>query len=466
MQDRLGRLGVQPPGGDLVLDDSGRLVRSLGRAVRARLGERVVDVGRRQHASGGRERRRLAPAVVARSRRDAHGGSAAVTASGARAGACARTRSVRYGCRRTRSRSSAVSGPGALPDRVGHADATDVVDERGPAHGRHGVIVETKTPGGGFGEVGHAGRVPEGPRRLEVREVCDGAADRIELLLAYVAPGRRLGGERRLPRLVQVGQQLSRGATEHRGERRVVGRTGPSVHDGDRRLETPGPVEHLGVARERHHARRPADRLTGGAGREALAVPALERLQQAALHSLWESEPLRQPARDFAGGRVHLARAPLPLGEGGRQLGDAARRGDRTHEPRQLLAAARGVDRRERRPSSDLVTERCAHHVRVGRAAEVAQLRRVVDDRQLPGLHARRLGEPRGDHARAQRMLERLSHAKVGRERDRGHHLGQAELLHMRIFAQWRPTESPMSQNIGGHRPTNSARRSALPRSS
>ena len=51
-----------------------------------------------------------------------------------------------------------------LPDRVRHADASEVVRERGAAHERDGVVREAHSPRGGLGELGHARRVLAQPR--------------------------------------------------------------------------------------------------------------------------------------------------------------------------------------------------------------------------------------------------------------------------------------------------------------
>ena len=61
-----------------------------------------------------------------------------------------------------------------LPDRVRHADAAEVVRERGASHERDGVRRQAHAPGGGLGELGHARRVLAQPRRLEAGDRGDG----------------------------------------------------------------------------------------------------------------------------------------------------------------------------------------------------------------------------------------------------------------------------------------------------
>ena len=53
---------------------------------------------------------------------------------------------------------------GLLPDRIGHADAAEVMCERGASHERDGGVWEAHTPGGGLGELRHARRVLAQPR--------------------------------------------------------------------------------------------------------------------------------------------------------------------------------------------------------------------------------------------------------------------------------------------------------------
>ena len=54
--------------------------------------------------------------------------------------------------------------PRLLPDGIRHADAAKVVCECGAPYERDGRVREAHAPGGGLGELGHAGRVLAKPR--------------------------------------------------------------------------------------------------------------------------------------------------------------------------------------------------------------------------------------------------------------------------------------------------------------
>src|SRR5438874_9914903 len=71
---------------------------------------------------------------------------------------------------------------GFLPGCVRHADAAEVVRERGPPHECHGSFRQSETPGRGLREIGYTRRVLAKPRRLETGERGDGREGGIDLL--------------------------------------------------------------------------------------------------------------------------------------------------------------------------------------------------------------------------------------------------------------------------------------------
>ena len=73
VQDRLGRLRVEPAVGDLALEHVSCFAGVEGGAMGARFGQRVVDVGRGQHAGGERQRGGAACRGGSRSRLAARG---------------------------------------------------------------------------------------------------------------------------------------------------------------------------------------------------------------------------------------------------------------------------------------------------------------------------------------------------------------------------------------------------------
>src|SRR5207249_3050038 len=77
------------------------------------------------------------------------------------------------------------------------------------------------------------------------------------------------------------------------------------------------------------------------------------------------------------------------------------------------------IDRRVVGANVELVAEERSQGLTLGIAADVAEERLVVDLAQLVRSQPRGVGEPDGEHARAQRELERLPHPQVRRERQR-----------------------------------------------
>ena len=99
---------------------------------------------------------------------------------------------------------------GFLPDRVRHADAAEVVRERGAPNERHGGCRQSEPPGGGLREIGNTRRVLAQPRRLETGECGDRHEGGVDLLASDPELRERLDLERLLPhpRLVQLGEEL------------------------------------------------------------------------------------------------------------------------------------------------------------------------------------------------------------------------------------------------------------------
>jgi hypothetical protein len=153
------------------------------------------------------------------------------------------------------------------------------------------------------------------------------------------------------------------------------------------------------------------DRLAGHAGREAAAVPALERVPQAALHVRAESEPLGEPHRDLAVRGEVLPRASRARGErlGQRAQPQRQRRtgaGARRQEP-QHVEAAPGIEGRPGGPRGQVVAGAGGRLVGVRRAADRVQQRHVVHGRPLRRRGAAGVRQPAGDQAGHERVLER-----------------------------------------------------------
>ena len=177
-------------------------------------------------------------------------------------------------------------------------------------------------------------------------------------------------------------------------------------------------------------ARRERD-LFAGDRRQPTPVPACEHEFECLLDSGAEPQPPRKPLRHLAHGREGLA--------GSRRIGEGALDHLRAHlrrpvgphvgavEREDLLAVGR-VDEEEGRPVLDVLAEDKRRLVPVRRAAGGVEEGDVVGVGDLLGGRSRELAEAGGEDRRAQRVLERLPRAEVGREREGADQLGGADV--------------------------------------
>ena len=99
---------------------------------------------------------------------------------------------------------------------------------------------------------------------------------------------------------------------------------------------------------------------------------------------------------------------------------------------REDLRRVGGVDQVEGGPVRDVVAEELGRLVPVRRAAGGVEERDVVRVRELLRRRSGELAEADREHGGAQRVLERLPRAEVGRERQGPDHLGRADRLFVR----------------------------------
>ena len=102
---------------------------------------------------------------------------------------------------------------GLVPDRVRDAQPTQVVQQRRPPHmGDLARRPRQRRRGGGGGEVGDGAGVPDGVRRLQIREITDGLQRGVELRPGQRRARGRLGADDRLPRrgLIKISEQWRR----------------------------------------------------------------------------------------------------------------------------------------------------------------------------------------------------------------------------------------------------------------
>ena len=163
------------------------------------------------------------------------------------------------------------------------------------------------------------------------------------------------------------------------------------------------------------------------------SVPAREDVLQRCLDARAEVEPPREPLRDLAHRRERVARPRAGVGDRlldqrGADLRRPARP-DVSPVEREHLRRVGRVDEEERGPVRDVVAVEQRRLVPVRRAPGGVKERDVVRVRELPRRRSGELAEPDGEHGRAQRVLERLPGAEVGREREGTNHLGGADRL-------------------------------------
>ena len=151
----------------------------------------------------------------------------------------------------------------------------------------------------------------------------------------------------------------------------------------------------------------------------------------------WTSEPSSsQPANRCATSHI-VANASRALGpalaiasstSGLADLRGPADADVRAVEREHLRGVGR-VDQEERGSVRDVVVEHLHRLVPVRGAAGGVQQRDVVGVRKLLRRRSGQLPETDREHGGAQRVLERLPGAEIGRERQRADHLGRADRL-------------------------------------
>ena len=193
-----------------------------------------------------------------------------------------------------------------------------------------------------------------------------------------------------------------------------------------------GGEEEGDVPRDVQQPHRQGDLVAAGI-REPASVPACEDELERRLDGRAELEPPCESLRHLAHRRKRLTRSRAGVGDRLRNerlahLLRAARPDVRPVEREHLLGVGR-VDEEERRSVRDVVVIQLDRLVPVRRAAGGVEERDVVGVDELLRRRSGELAETDCEHRGAQRMLERLPGAEVGRERDRADGLGRANRL-------------------------------------
>ena len=359
--------------------------------------------------------------------------------------------------------------PRLLPDRVRHADAAEVVRERGAPHERDRVRREAHAPRRGLGELRHARRVLAKPRRLEIGERGDGHEGGVDPFARDPDLRKRLDLQRLLPhpRLVQLGEHLVEVARGEIGESRLVRRARSTLDDCACLLGAGGGEKDGDVSRHVQETHRQRDRVAAGDTREPQPVPALEDVFERRLGARAEAEPPGEPLRHLAVHRQRLAGRRKAVGDGLLDHGGAELRGateaDVRPEEREDLRGVARVDERERGPRHDVVAVQLRRLVPVRGAPGGVKERDVVRVDELLRGCSGELAETDREHGGAQRVLERLPGAEVGREREGADHLGSADGP-LAGRQPCRACRGILRRHVGMLPPFDGAERSTIPR--
>ena len=165
--------------------------------------------------------------------------------------------------------------------------------------------------------------------------------------------------------------------------------------------------------------------------RESPSVPAREDVLERRLDARAEVEPPGEPLRHLAHRRERVAGPRAGVGDGVLDQRGADLRGaagpDVGPVEREHLRGVGRVDEEERGPVRDVVAVELRRLVPVRRAPGGVEERDVVRVRELLRRRSGELAETDREHGGAQRVLERLPGAEVGREREGADHLGRAD---------------------------------------
>ena len=214
------------------------------------------------------------------------------------------------------------------------------------------------------------------------------------------------------------------------GEPRLVRGTRPTLDDGPCLVGACGGEEEGDVPRNVQETHRQRDRVAAGV-RESPSVPAREDVLERCLDARAEVEPPGEPLRHLAHRRERVTGSRAGVGDGlldhrGADLRSAAGP-DVGPVERQDLGGVGRVDEEERGSVRDVVAEQLRRLVAVRGAPGGVEERHVVRVRELLRRCSGELAETDREHGGAQRVLERLPGAEVGREREGTDHLGSAD---------------------------------------
>ena len=318
---------------------------------------------------------------------------------------------------------------GLVPHGTGHTEATQIVDERGPAGERRLGRRNLQQSGRGFDEVRGAATVTGEVGAAQVAEVADGFQAPVELLVAERRPFDGFGVDDLVVRIVvDPWNSALRIGADRRDDLRVeVGAVSRPDHVHGV-VDSADAVEHLTRLGDVRDPGGERERISREMARHALAVPTRVRLLDARSDLVAQSQAVRELARGRAVVRHLLDDGPSAGGHQLRRLTDArdgrtSRAGPAQHEHHRR--EARQVDLDGVGAEVDVVTEQRRRFVAVHRTADVREDAHVVEIRQVDTFESEPFAQPHADPCRPEHVLGRLPEPEVGGQRQRHQELAQ-----------------------------------------
>lgn len=187
--------------------------------------------------------------------------------------------------------------------------------------------------------------------------------------------------------------------------------------------------------RDADDPQRPRDLLPRHIRRDPRAVPPRHHLTEGAGHLVGQVQAPGEQSPTLTEVRRRPLEVPLAADQLRRDQASAARERPVVGEPADEVANdLRGLGGRAQHPRGALEVDLIATHPAReigsgGRAADVSEERDVVDRRALAFAASEPVGELERRQAHAELMLQRPAHPQVGGQRERRHHLRQADLI-------------------------------------
>ena len=338
---------------------------------------------------------------------------------------------MRYGCSRTRSHCSVLSGPGRSQIPLGMPTRPTSCTSAARPSVVAAVVGSPAAPAAATASAATPGECPRSHGDFKSVKSATAPSASSSRSASILRTGGGSAASTRAPGSSPISANHSLPVGHQRvDDRGVVATAAPARQHLDRRRPPHPAGEQLGIPGGGDHADSHRHLLAGQSGRMAPAVPTLERVGQRVADGAVEPEPFGEPGGDLA-----MPRRAAPTHSRVRQRpGDPSRPavhgqvlGEMADEVARGLARLSHQDRRHRGVERDLVAAGQQRRLRrIRRAAEEPQQRDVVHARPRGGIQPEGLGDRQRHPARPQPVLQRLAGSQIGRQRQGDRQLRQA----------------------------------------